>query len=34
MKITEIDADYETVKVDQIGIVDSSTGAVCSKMKK
>jgi len=34
MKITEIDADYETVKVDQIGIVDSSTGAVLLKDEK
>jgi len=34
MKINEIDTDYETVKVDQIGIVDSSTGAVLLKDEK
>ncbi|MDH3490261.1 MAG: bifunctional nuclease family protein [Nitrosopumilus sp.] len=31
MKIDEIDPDYETVKVDQIGILDSQTGAVLLK---
>lgn len=31
MKINEIDPDYETVKIDQIGIVDSLTGAVVFK---
>ena len=34
MKIDEIDTDYETVKVDQIGIVDSVTGAVLLKDEK
>ena len=34
MKIDEIDPDYETVKVDQIGIVDSHTGAVLLKDEK
>ncbi|EPA04444.1 hypothetical protein BG20_I2460, partial [Candidatus Nitrosarchaeum limnium BG20] len=28
MKINEIDPDYETVKIDQIGVIDSLTGAV------
>ncbi len=31
MKINEIDPDYETVKIDQIGIIDSLTGAVVFK---
>ena len=31
MKINEIDSDYETVKIDQIGILDSRTGAVVFK---
>ena len=34
MKIDEIDTDYETVKVDQIGILDSQTGAVLLKDEK
>ncbi|MCV0401042.1 MAG: bifunctional nuclease family protein [Nitrosopumilus sp.] len=34
MKINEIDSDYETVKVDQIGMVDSVTGAVLLKDEK
>ena len=34
MKIDEIDDDYETVKVDKIGIVDSVTGAVLLKDEK
>ena len=34
MKIDEIDTDYETVKVDQIGITDSQTGAVLLKDEK
>jgi len=34
MKIDEIDADYETVKVDKIGIIDSVTGAVLLKDEK
>ena len=34
MKIDEIDPDYETVKVDQIGITDSQTGAVLLKDEK
>jgi bifunctional DNase/RNase len=34
MKIDEIDPDYETVKVDQIGIIDSHTGAVLLKDEK
>ena len=28
MKINEIDPDYETVKIDQIGVIDSLTGEV------
>ncbi|MEX0861386.1 bifunctional nuclease family protein [Nitrosopumilus sp.] len=28
MKINEIDPDYETVKIDQIGVIDSLNGAV------
>ena len=31
MKIDYIDPDYETVKIDQIGIIDSHTGAVVFK---
>ncbi|MGY5143687.1 MAG: hypothetical protein ACW9XH_04315 [Candidatus Nitrosopumilus sp. bin_32a] len=31
MKIDDIDPDYETVKIDQIGIIDSPTGAVVFK---
>jgi bifunctional DNase/RNase len=31
MKINDIDPDYETVKIDQIGILDSRTGAVVFK---
>lgn len=31
MKINEIDPDYETVKIDQIGVIDSLTGAVVFK---
>ncbi|HSB84347.1 MAG TPA: bifunctional nuclease domain-containing protein [Nitrosarchaeum sp.] len=31
MKINDIDPDYETVKIDQIGILDSLTGAVVFK---
>ncbi len=31
MKIDDIDTDYETVKIDQIGIIDSHTGAVIFK---
>jgi bifunctional DNase/RNase len=34
MKIDEIDDDYETVKVDKIGIIDSVTGAVLLKDEK
>ena len=34
MKIDEIDTDYETVKVDQIGIINSITGAVLLKDEK
>jgi bifunctional DNase/RNase len=34
MKIDEIDDDYETVKVDKIGILDSVTGAVLLKDEK
>ena len=34
MKIDEIDPDYETVKIDQIGIVDLHTGAVLLKDEK
>jgi len=34
MKIEEIDTDYETVKVDKIGIIDSVTGAVLLKDEK
>ena len=31
MKLTN---NYETVKVDKIGIIDSVTGVYCQKMKK
>ncbi|EGP93505.1 bifunctional nuclease family protein [Nitrosarchaeum koreense] len=31
MKIDDVDPDYETVKIDQIGIIDSHTGAVVFK---
>ena len=31
MKIDDVDPDYETVKIDQIGIIDSLTGAVVFK---
>ncbi len=31
MKINDIDADYETVKIDQVGIIDPLTGAVLFK---
>ena len=31
MKINDVDPDYETVKIDQIGIIDSLTGAVVFK---
>lgn len=31
MKIDDIDADYETVKIDQIGLLDAQTGAVVLK---
>ncbi|NQV39653.1 MAG: bifunctional nuclease family protein [Nitrosopumilus sp.] len=31
MKINEVDPDYETVKIDQIGIIDPLTGAVVFK---
>lgn len=34
MKINEIDTNYETVKVDQIGVLDSQTGAVLLKDEK
>ena len=34
MKIDEIDTDYETVKIDQIGLLDSQTGAVLLKDEK
>lgn len=34
MKIDEIDTDYETVKIDQIGILDPLTGAVLFKDEK
>ena len=27
MKIDDIDIDYETVKIDQVGIIDPLTGA-------
>jgi hypothetical protein len=31
MKINDIDPDYETVKIDQIGVIDPLTGAVVFK---
>ncbi len=31
MKIGDIDSDYETVKIDQVGIIDPLTGAVVYK---
>ena len=31
MKIDDVDPDYETVKIDQIGVIDSLTGAVVFK---
>ncbi|GKS66889.1 hypothetical protein YTPLAS73_04360 [Nitrosarchaeum sp.] len=31
MKVDDVDPDYETVKIDQIGIIDSLTGAVAFK---
>ena len=31
MKIDEVDSDCETVKIDQIGIIDPLTGAVVFK---
>jgi bifunctional DNase/RNase len=31
MKISDIDTDYETVKIDQVGILDPLTGAVLFK---
>jgi len=34
MKIDDIDSDYETVKIDQIGLIDSQTGAVVLKDEK
>ena len=34
MKIDDIDADYETVKIDQIGLINSQTGAVVLKDEK
>ena len=34
MRIDEIDTDYDTVKVDKIGILDSQTGAVLLKDEK
>ena len=33
MKIDEIDIDYETVKIEHVGIVDPLTGEFTSKMK-
>jgi len=34
MKISEIDKDYETLKIDKVGIIDSVTGAVVLKDEK
>ncbi len=34
MNIDEVDTDYETVKIDRIGIADSLTGKVVLKDKK
>ena len=31
MKIDDIDTDYETVKIDQVGIIDPLTGAILFK---
>ena len=31
MKIDDVDADYETVKIDQVGIIDPLTGAILFK---
>jgi len=31
MKIDDVDADYETVKIDQVGILDPLTGAILFK---
>ena len=31
MKIDDIDTDYETVKIDQVGIIDPLTGAIIFK---
>ena len=31
MKIEDIDTDYETVKIDQVGIIDPLTGAILFK---
>ena len=31
MKIGDIDQDYETVKIDQVGVIDPLTGAVVFK---
>lgn len=31
MKIKDIDTDYETVKIDQVGIIDPLTGAILFK---
>ena len=34
MKIDEIDADYETVKIDKVGMIDPLTGGVILKDEK
>ncbi len=34
MKISDIDTDYETVKIDKIGMIDPLTGAVIFKDEK
>lgn len=34
MKIDEIDPDYETVKIDEVGMIDPLTGAVLFKDEK
>lgn len=31
MKIDEVDPDYETVKIDQVGVIDPLTGAILFK---
>ncbi|MGI9565717.1 MAG: bifunctional nuclease family protein [Nitrosopumilus sp.] len=31
MKIDDVDADYETVKIDQVGMIDPLTGAILFK---